>query len=346
MLVGLTYDLREDYQGLGLSEEDLAEFDSPRTIAAIEETLGTLGFATERVGNVFRLVEALAQGRRWDLVFNIAEGLRGLGREAQIPALLEAYDIPYTFSDPATLALTLHKGLTKSVIRDHGVPTPDFAVVENMSQAQLVDLPYPLFAKPAAEGTGKGVTAASRLENRNQLLSVCHELLERYKGPVLVETYLPGREFTVGILGTGDAAVSLGVMEVLLLPGADAEVYSYLNKELCDSRVAYRLADDQAARQAAQTALDAWRVLGGRDGGRADLRCDADGRPCFIEVNPLAGLHPEHSDLPILCGLGGISFTELLTGVMQSALSRYGLLMPAAGRPHGPSAELVSPALE
>lgn len=326
MLVGLTYDLRQDYLALGFGEEEVAEFDSPATVDAVEKTLRSLGLRTDRVGNLRNLVERLAQGASWDLVFNIAEGLNGFGRESQVPALLDYYGVPYTFSDPLTMAVTLHKGMAKTMVRSQGVPTPDFAVVENEAQAASVDLPFPLFAKPVAEGTGRGVTPACKVAGREQLAAVCRELLERYKQPVLVETYLPGREFTVGILGTGDDARSLGVMEVELLQGAEAEVYSYVNKEECDSRVRYHLADDAQACQAAEVALEAYRVLGCRDAGRVDLRCDANGVPNFMEINPLAGMHPDHSDLPILCSLAGLSYQELVQGIVESACRR----LPAA----------------
>jgi D-alanine-D-alanine ligase len=328
MLVGLTYDLRRDYLALGFSEEAVAEFDSSATIEAIDNALQIIGFETERVGHLGNLVNRLAHGDKWDLVFNIAEGLRGFGRESQVPALLDYYAVPYTFSDPLTMALTLHKGMAKRVARDSGVPTPEFAVVENDSQASALDLPFPLFAKPVAEGTGLGVTPASKISDRDQLLAVCRQLLLRHKQPVLVETFLPGREFTVGILGTGEQARSIAVMEVELLDTAEDEVYSYLNKEECESRVRYTLAGDRQARQAAEMALQAYRALGCRDAGRVDLRCDANGSPQFMEVNPLAGMHPEHSDLPILCTLAGMSYLELIREIVDSACRR----LPNAGR--------------
>jgi len=131
-----------------------AEFDRPDTIAALEAALAGQGFATDRIGSVRQLAARLVGGERWDLVFNIAEGLRGVGREAQVPALLDAYDIPYTFSDPMVMGLALHKGMTKHVIRDHGIPTAPFAVIESRADLAGLDLPYPLFAKPVAEGTG------------------------------------------------------------------------------------------------------------------------------------------------------------------------------------------------
>ena len=322
MKVGITYDLREDYLAQGYGEEETAEFDRLDTIEAIEGTLTDLGFQAARIGNIWALAPRLVAGERWDLVFNIAEGLRGFAREAQVPSLLDAYDIPYTFSDPMILALTLHKGMTKRVVRDLGLATPDFAVVEDDSEIETVNLPYPLFAKPVAEGTGKGIDAASKVADGEELAQVCRRLLAEFKQPVLLETYLPGREFTVGVTGTGREAVSIGVMEVLLLEQAERAGYSYANKKNYEDVVTYRLADDEAARQAEGLALAAWRGLGGRDGGRIDLRADAEGTPHFLEVNPLPGLHPIHSDLPILARLGAMSYRELIGRIMASALKR------------------------
>jgi D-alanine-D-alanine ligase len=322
--IGLTYDLRDDYLAEGFTEEETAEFDHPATIAAIEGALQSLGFHTDRIGHIKALARRLVAGEAWDLVFNIAEGLRGFGREAQVPALLEAWNIPYTFSDPLVLSLTLHKELTKRVIRDLGLPTPEFAVVETLDEVAAVDLPYPLFAKPVAEGTGKGVSAASKILDRPGLREVCSRLLADFGQPVLVETFLPGREFTVGILGTGAEAFAPGVLEVHLTEKAEAEVYSYVNKEDWHGRIVYALAHDEAAAAARETALAAWRGLGCRDAGRIDLRADARGVPHFIEVNPLAGIRPDHSDLPILCDLAGMPYREMIDRIMRSALRRIG----------------------
>lgn len=331
MRIGITYDLRQDYLNLGLSEEEIAEFDSAETIEAIEENLQKLGYATERIGNIRNLVSGLASGKRWDMVFNIAEGLRGFGREAQVPALLDAYEIPYVFSDPLVLSLTLHKGMCKRIIRDSGVPTPEFFVVESEADIERVDLPFPLFAKPIAEGTGKGITASSRIQARRELYAACRKLLLRYRQPVLVERFLPGREFTVGIVGSGKDAAAIAAMEILLQKNAEPDVYSYVNKEKCETLVRYRLATDSEAEEAVEVALDAWRCLGCRDGGRIDLRSDEDGHPHFMEVNPLAGLHPEHSDLPILNGLAGNTYFDLLRGIMESAMKRAGRAVAASG---------------
>lgn len=322
MKIGITYDLREDYLIEGYSEEETAEFDRAETIEAIDQTLKELGYRTDRIGHLKSLTRRLAAGDRWDLVFNIAEGLRGFGREAQIPALLDAYDIPYTFSDPLVLALTLHKGMTKHVIRDMGIPTPDFAIIEKEDQITGICLSYPLFAKPVAEGTGKGITAASKINTEKELVDVCRMLLTVFKQPVLVESFLPGREFTVGIIGTGKDAIATDTMEVFLKAQAEPDVYSYINKENCEELVEYRLVYDEEAQQVRETALSAWRGLGCRDAGRMDLRSDRSGRPNFMEVNPLAGLHPQHSDLPIIFSLMGKTFHQLIDMIMHSALKR------------------------
>jgi D-alanine-D-alanine ligase len=317
--------LRSEYLALGYSEDETAEFDRDETIHGIESALQRLGHETDRIGHVRRLVERLSAGQRWDLVFNIAEGLTGIGREAQVPALLDAYGIPYTFSDPLVMSLTLHKGMTKRVIRDAGIPTCTFATVASTEEAAAVGFAPPYFIKPVAEGTGKGISARSIVRHRGDLPAACARLLQGYRQPVLVERFLPGREFTVGIAGTGARAQVLGTMEVLLLPTAEPEVYSYHNKENFEELVRYRLMrpqEDPLIAAVEDIALRAWRTLGCRDAGRLDIRCDAKGRPQFMEVNPLAGLHPEHSDLPIICALVGVTFDRLVARIVESAAER------------------------
>ena len=325
MTIGLTYDLRSEYLAEGFSEAETAEFDRDDTIAAIELTIRSLGHHTERIGHSRQLAAALVAGRRWDLVFNIAEGMYGIGREAQVPALLDMYRIPYTFSDPLVMSLSLHKGMTKRVIRDAGVPTSDFSVVETPGEAGSVGFAPPYFVKPVAEGTGKGVTPQSIVRHKNDLEAACRRLIADFRQPVIIEPYLPGREFTTGIVGTGARARVLGTIEVHLLDTAEPGVYSYLNKEECESRVLYalrRAEDDPVVAEAEKVALAAWRALGCRDAGRLDLRCDENGHPLFIEVNPLAGIHPEHSDLPIICNHLGVPYRELIGWIIDSAATR------------------------
>ncbi len=326
MRVGLTYDLRADYLAEGYTEEETGEFDRVDTIDALCNALAALGHETDRIGNAKALIRRLASGDRWDLVFNIAEGLYGYGREAQVPAILDVYQIPYTFSDPLVLSMTLHKGMTKRVFLTEDVPTTPFAEVHRIEDVEKVRLPLPLFVKPIAEGTGKGVNPNSVIRRREDLAPQCRWLLEKYQQPVIVETYLPGREMTCGILGTGDQARCLGTIEVVLLAHAEKDVYSYVNKERCEELVEYRLVrpqDDPEVKLAEEVSLAAWRAMGCCDAGRVDVRSDANGKPHVLEINPLAGIHPEHSDLPIICNKIGFPYLRLIEGIVESARSRW-----------------------
>ncbi|MBI9078801.1 MAG: D-alanine--D-alanine ligase [Pseudodesulfovibrio sp.] len=323
MNIGMTYDLKDDYLKQGLSHEEAAEFDSEVTIFGIESALQSLGHTVDRIGNVTALVSRLAAGDAWDMVFNLAEGLRGLGREAQVPALLDAWGIPYTFSGPDLMCLTLHKGMTNSVVRSLGVATADFVLIKRVEDVELVTLPFPLFVKPVAEGTSKGISSRSLVSSKEELSAMCVELLAIFKQPVLVETYLSGREFTVGIVGSGDESRIAGIIEVQAVGGGDVSAYTYENKQDWTKRVSYELVDDEAAMACGVLALKAWRGLGCLDAGRIDVRLDHHSRPCFIEVNPLPGLNPESSDLPILWRLGGGEYKALIQGIFHSAVRRF-----------------------
>lgn len=328
MRIGVTYDLKSDYLALGHSEEDVAEFDSEVTIDAICNALTAQGWYVARIGHVKNLVEKIACGERWDAVFNFCEGLKGISREAQVPAILEAYDIPYVFSDPLTLAVTLDKAMAKRVARDQGVPTPDFAVIEKIADAGRIKLPYPLFLKPVAEGSGKGVNAKSRVTNLNELTCVATDLLNRFSQPVLVETFLPGREFTVGIIGTGDSAEVLGVSEIHQKDKYVGHGYGFENKNDWEDKVDILEADPTSAKAAGDVALAAWRALRCRDGGRIDIRNDEHGKPHFIEVNPLAGLRPEYSDLCFIAKYRGLTYPQLIGRIMEAFLKRHPQLNP------------------
>jgi D-alanine-D-alanine ligase len=327
MHIGITYDLRSDYLAAGYGEEETAEFDQLGTIEAIDEALQSLGHGTDRIGNARSLVDRLARGDRWDLVFNICEGLRGAARESQVPAILDVFEIPYTFADPAVLAVCLEKPLTKTVLRAAGLPTPDWQVVRRIADLDRLDVAFPLIAKPAAEGTGKGIDGASKVADRAALRQTCERLLAIYEQPVLVEKFLPGREFTVGIVGTDQDAEVLGTLEIILRSCAEPNVYSYKNKEQSESLVECRLvrgAEDPQVAEAERIALAAWRAVGGRDAGRLDLRCDPAGAPQLMEINPLAGLHPTHSDLPMLCTALGMEYVELIERIVESSRLRMG----------------------
>ncbi len=334
MHIGFTYDLRADYLAAGYGEEETAEFDQFGTIEAIDGALCELGHTVDRIGHARHLIERLAAGDRWDLVFNICEGLHGRGREAQVPAILDVHAIPYTFADAATLCVCLDKGLTKTVLRSHGLPTPDWQVVSDGDDMERCQVAFPVIAKPLAEGTGKGIDAASKVTDLRSLRTACERLIEKYEQPVLVEQFLPGREFTVGLVGTDDDAEVIGTLEILLRDVAEPGVYSYLNKEDSESLCDYRLMDaaDQAVAEAERIALAAWRAVGGRDGGRIDIRCDAAGNPQIMEINPLAGMHPTHSDLPILWAATGREFVEMIGRIVESAQARIADERPGVTR--------------
>ncbi len=332
MRVGLVYDLRDDYRAMGYGEDEVAEFDSPDTIQALDNALAANFCQVERVGHGRALAERLVAGERFDLVFSIAEGLSGRSREAQVPALCELFGQAYALSDPLTMAASLDKAVAKRLVRDAGVATAEFAVIEHADEAMALELPYPLFVKPLAEGTGKGCETAGKVAGADQLRAAAARLIARYAQPVIVESFLPGREFTVGIVGTGAEARVVGVCEIVLLEGADAGVYSLRNKEECETLVTYRLVGDDEAGRAAVSALRAYRALGCRDAGRLDFRSNQAGRPLFMEANPLAGLHPTHSDLPIIAGLAGLSYQRLIGEILASAAARLAAAPRARAR--------------
>lgn len=325
LLIGLCCDLKEDYLKAGFSTSEVMEFDDEETIIGLEDALFQLGHQVERVGNGRELALRLAKGDRWDLVFNIAEGLKGRSREAQVPAVCELFAQPYTFSDPLTCALTLDKALTKRVVRDRGLPTAPFEVVSTKEEAAAVSLPMPLFLKPVAEGSSKGVTGRSLVKEREELVTTYQLLREQFQQPVLVETFLPGRELTVGIVGNGSNSRVVGVMEVIFTDQAETSAYTSLNKDEYLERVSYRLLIDAESvpAQAKQLALDVYHTLSCRDAARVDLRCDANGVLQFLEINPLPGLHHIRSDLVIMGRLDGVSYTEIIAEIVESAWQRY-----------------------
>ncbi len=323
MRIGLTYDLRSWYLERGYTMDETAEFDKEETVAALETTLARLGYETERIGNIFQLVEKLATGNRWDMVFNIAEGLYGDGRESAVPALLDQYRIPYVFSGPVVMGVSLNKYLARLVVEAAGVPVCPGIIAASVNDIdQASSLAFPLFVKPVAEGTGKGITTRSVVRDHESLVTLVTELLATYNQPVLIEEYLPGREFTVGVTGSGAEAKVTGGMEVIC---RDNLPYSVEVKENYENYVRYTVYDEDIRQECDAVALGAWRALSAVDAGRVDMKADRNGRMCFIEANPLAGLNPIHSDLPMLSRLNGMSFDTLMGRIMDSAKKRYGL---------------------
>jgi D-alanine-D-alanine ligase len=324
MKVGLTYDLRSWYLDRGFSMEDTAEFDKQETIDAIDSALEKMGLETEPIGNCFQLIDALNKGKKWDLVFNIAEGLYGDGRESVVPAILDQYKIPYVFSGPVILGISLNKYLTRLVVAASGVPVSPGFLISRQEDIKKCRLEYPLFIKPVSEGTGKGITEKNMLGSPAELKEMAEYILKRYDQPALVEEYLPGREFTVGVVGNGSEAIAIGGMEIEC---RNNYPYSVEFKENYQEYCRYLPMVQEFSEECKTVALNVWNALGAADAGRVDVKADRNGRICFMEVNPLAGLHPVHSDLPILSRMVGIDYQTLMEMIMKSAIKRHHLTL-------------------
>ena len=335
MEIGLTYNLREEARAYpGAPPDFAAEFDSEESIGYLVDALTRLGHRVRRIGNLGRLMDFLCagQGETLDLVFNMAEGVWGRAREAQAPALLEAYRVPYTGADPLTLSLCLDKAMAKRIWQQAGVATAPFAVISEAALVgDLVDhhsLPdFPLFVKPLHEGTSKGIDAASVVASEAALRERIEWTVARYRQPALVEAFLPGREFSVGILGTGAEAHVFGVTEITT-PAAHG-ISDQGEKERWGDSIAgvFTPVTETALRaELADLALRAYRAVACRDLGRVDIRMDAmdaAARPHVMELNPLVGLHPTSSVMPIIAQQAGLSYDELIDAIVTNALRRW-----------------------
>lgn len=336
MDVGIAFDLRSDFRlEPGAPVDRLEEYDSEATVQAIARAIEANGHRARLMGGRRRFVEA-ALASPPDIVFNIAEGWGTRSREAHVPAACEMLGIPFTHGDPLALALTLDKPLAKRVVASHGVPTAPFAVVERVADVRAVELPFPLFAKPAAEGSSMGVRRSSRCSTPAELAREVERLLADYRQPVLVETYLPGVELTVGVIGNDPPRI-LGVMEIAPKRARREEfVYGLETKRDWEVEVDYhvppRSLDALKLRQVEEVALAAYRALGCRDVARLDIRLDARGMPCFMEVNPLPGLSPVSGDIVIMARATGLSYEGLIGAILDAALARTGLRGAPAGR--------------
>lgn len=328
MRVGITYNLKKDFPHQENQPVDLwEEFDVEETIDAIREVLQSDGHQVVKLGGDPRLIDRLRE-RPVDMVFNIAEGLQGRNREAHIPALLEFLNIPYTGSDPLTLSLTLDKSMAKRIVISAKVPTPGFKKVVHLDDLDDLNLRYPLFVKLCYEGSSKGVRLDSKILDRGSLETKTKWLLETYGPPVLVEEFVSGPEFTVGILGNEKPSV-LGVMQIEIrgLPPGES-IYSLEVKREWQERVQYHCpppVDQKLLRRIEEVALQAYRVLDCRDVSRVDIRVGEDGTPYFLEVNPLPGLSPAYGDLPIMARRMGWTYEQLVRAIFQNALRRHGL---------------------
>jgi D-alanine-D-alanine ligase len=316
-----------------LEQPDLyAEWDEQGTIDAVAAALSTIGEVVLLEAN--ETFPERLRAARPDFVFNIAEGLYGPNREGHVPAICEFYGIPYHASDPLSLSLCLHKGRTKEMLLQHGVPTAPFTIARTRDDARNVTLPFPLFAKPCFEGSGKGVTVQSLCQNRAELVARVEALLDTYRQPVLIETWLPGLEFTVAVIGNGAEARCLPIvgMNFDVLPAGAPPIYGYEAKWLwdtianplqlfeCPARV-----PDELTRDIEAAALAAYRALECRDWCRIDVRCDGAGRPMVVELNPLPGILPDPLDnscFPKAARAAGMSYDDLIRTVADIAWRR------------------------
>lgn len=324
MIIGLTYNLRDSYTlRPGLPEDFYGEFDSGETIVALRASLESLGHQVVEIGDVNRLIDFLSSGKSVDLVFNIAEGIWGRSREAQVPAILEAFQIPYTFSDPLTLGMCLDKVVAKSLLQHNSLPTPNYFIglYDDRPLEHIKDLKWPLFVKPSIEGTSKGINQKAIVSSQESLIEQIQWIIQEYKQPALIEEYLPGPEFTVGILGTGSQARILGALEIITTDGSP--IYGFRQKEECETRVIYAPVESPKTMDwLTFLALKAYRALGCRDAGRVDIRLDDNGNYSVLEVNPLPGMHPTHSDLPIIASGVGVSYEKLVSEILDHTLKR------------------------
>lgn len=318
--VGVLHNLKRDR-----TDEHQAEFDSPATIEAIAAAIRELGHEPIKL-EATRWLPGVLADTPIDVAFNIAEGLVGRSREAQVPALLDMLQIPYTGSDPVALALCLDKGLAKRVVELAGVTTPRGILMRSAGERLPDDLVYPLLAKPVAEGSSKGVLGKSVVEDEQELRTLVGEIVRRFDQPALVETYLPGREFTVGSLAVGEGLRVLPAMEIVFTDASvEHPVYSYGHKTETEGGVRFDVPaqlDAALEREIAECTTQAFRALGCRDVARIDLRLDAQGRVHFIECNPLPGLSPGFSDLCVIAESAGISYGELIGMILAPAIER------------------------
>jgi len=321
--VGIACNIRVDD-----SSEAQAEYDDPETVAAIAEALRTGGF--EPI--IMEVSEGFPQklaAEKPDIVFNIAEGKYGRAREAQVPAILDYFGIPYTGSDAVALAVSLDKALTKRVVRSLGIETPVFAAIKNGTLELPCDLPFPVIVKPNAEGSGKGISDTSVAESPAELRELADNAAECCEGDLIAEQFIDGREFTVGILGNGPDRRVFDPMEVIFNKQKGRhKIYSYEVKSNFHDYIIYRCPPELPDYLKARMARDAeavYEALGCRDFARIDFRLSIDDKVYFLEVNPLPGLAPGYSDFPMLAEFNGVGYNDLICRMLQCALIRYGM---------------------
>jgi D-alanine-D-alanine ligase len=323
--VGFTFNVKRVTPDPAGEQDEEAEYDSPKTLQAIREAIASYGHEVVDLEATQDLPLQLAS-TPVDVVFNIAEGFKGRSRESQVPSLLELLDIPYTGSDPSALSVSLDKALAKRMVRTHGILTPQYLVMHSGKERLPKELGFPLMVKPVAEGTSKGVTKKSIVRNEVELREVAREIIAKYRQPALVEEYISGREFTVGLLGARRPRV-LPPMEVVFLDTSDpTPIYSFEMKQDWNDKIRYEVPaklTDRELDRLEKAAREVFTALGCRDVARSDFRMDAEGRLYFIESNPLPGLSPGWSDLVLIAQAAGIDYRALIGEILSFAIRRH-----------------------
>jgi len=328
MRIGIAYDVRDVLAASWEGPEDaLEEYDLPETVEAISQALSSLGHSVVKLEGGREFLERILR-EEVDFVFNIAEG-RGTyrSREAQVPAVLEMLGIPYSGSDPQTLAICLDKPLTKRLVKISGVATPRWVVVESLDSrlvSVLKAFPLPAFVKPAYEGSSKGIRFSSKVGTVSELVAQVAFVLETYRQPALVEEFIPGDDVTVAVLDSPPRV--LGIMRVLPKDGYDPDfVYSLEMKRDWSERILYECPaqlPELVEKRLRKDTLKIFSVLGCRDLSRFDFRISVEGIPYMLEVNPLPGMRPGYSDFVIIAERMGYSYNKLIEMILESALKR------------------------
>lgn len=325
--VGLTYDLKTDYE---FKEDDPpdanAEFDHPSTVEVIASAIQSCGFKVEKIGNVAKLLEKI-DNLGVDIVFNISEGISGRNRESQVPIVLEMTGIPFVGSDALTLGLTLDKIMAKKIFIAEDIPTPKFFEAKSSDNLLNTDhLKFPLIVKPRFEGSSKGLSDASRVENMDELKKQVEYIIDIYKQPALIEEFVSGQEFTAAIVGNEPAQV-MPLVQIKIDGRLKLNDKFYTFARITSDRLEYicpaRINQDLKTR-ISDLALKAYTAVECRDFGRIDFRVDNKGNPYILEINPLPSLSTEDVFMVVAKEMG-ISYEEIIGRILDSALKRYKL---------------------
>jgi len=326
-IVGLTYDLKTDYEfKVGDPPDANAEFDHPSTIDVIASAIESQGFKIKKIGNASHLLEKI-DNLDVDIVFNISEGISGRNRESQVPILLEMAGIPFVGADAFTLSLTLDKVMAKKIFIAEGIPTPRFFEIKaNDNLVNADHLKFPLIVKPRFEGSSKGLSDSSRVENMEELKKQAEYIINAYKQPALIEEFISGQEFTVAVVGNEPVEV-LPIVQIKIDGRLKLNDKFYTFARIASDRLEYicpaRINQD-LKKKISQLALRTYNVVECRDFGRVDFRVDNEGRPYVLEINPLPSLSTEDVFMVVAKEVG-ISYEEMIGKILNSALKRYNL---------------------